>query len=64
MHRDGGNMLYNIVDPCFFIFLLILRKHFMNDTQNIQLYVGENIRKIRMARGLSLEELAARSEEV
>ena len=32
----------------------------MNDTQNIQLYVGENIRKIRLARGFSIEELAAR----
>ena len=30
----------------------------MNDTQNIQLYVGENIKKIRLARGLSLEDVA------
>ena len=32
----------------------------MSDSQNIQLYVGENIRKMRLARGLSLEEVAAR----
>ena len=32
----------------------------MNDTQSIQLYVGENIKKIRLARGLSLEDVAAR----
>ena len=30
----------------------------MNDTQNIQLYVGENIKKVRLARGLSLEDVA------
>ena len=30
----------------------------MNDTQNIQLYVGENIKKIRLARGMSLEDVA------
>ena len=30
----------------------------MNDTQNIQLYVGGNIKKIRLARGLSLEDVA------
>ena len=30
----------------------------MNDTQNIQLYVGENIKKVRLARGLSIEDVA------
>ena len=43
-----------------FIFLLILRKRVMSDTPDIQKYVGENIKKIRQARGLSLEEVAAR----
>ena len=47
-----------IVNLRFFILLLILRKRTMNDTQNIQLYVGENIKKIRLARGLSLEDVA------
>ena len=46
--------------PPFFIVLLIFRKRIMNDTQNIQLYVGENIKKIRLARGLSLEDVASR----
>ena len=32
----------------------------MSDTPDIQKYVGENIKKIRLARGLSMEELAAR----
>ena len=46
--------------PPFFIVLLIFRKRIMNDTQNIQLYIGENIKKIRLARGLSLEDVASR----
>ena len=47
-----------IVNLRFFILLLILRKRTMNDTQNIQLYVGENIKKVRLARGLSIEDVA------
>ena len=59
MKNRGIDVQSCTVDPIFY-FLLILRKPAMSDTPDIQKYVGENIKKIRQARGLSLEEVAAR----
>lgn len=53
-------MLFVTSNPPFFKRLLILRKRTMSDTPNIQQYVGENIRKFRLAHGLSLEDVAAK----
>lgn len=52
--------VFGIPNLPFFSHFLILRKRNMSEALNIQQYVGENIRKFRLAHGLSLEDVAAK----